>query len=808
MPGKEVSPWQLSDQDGARWVFPALREDAVNQYCDFLHRFECSSTDVDVVLRISADTDFVVSLNGTRVGHGQYSDYPDAKTYERFPLQGLLQEGENLLAVTVFYNGRSSSVYRRGEPGLVFEARGEELLTASGVETRCRQDPSYHSGDIAVVSGQLFYTFGYDARGEDGFDASADYAASDSWRPVKAAEAGVPADRRVLRSRPVQRLVDGGLTPAAFVATGLFRRDFAAVEQHFASKIADDGLSGIRLEDGTLVSVAWLMQRDDLSAIRTSELFGVGTGFAVDAAKDGLSPKLASLGARDGIYMVFDLGCEEVGHIELDLEAPAGMVVDMGYGEHLDDLRVRTSIGSRSFAARYVAGGGRRTFRHEFQRWSGRYLALHLHGLDFTLHSIGLRRCMYPVALRGELQTGDKLKQRVLSVARRTLHLCMHEHYEDTPWREQALYANDARTQALCGYYAFGETDFPKSSFALLGNGMREDGFLYLTAPAMPPPTIPSFTLVWMLAVRDHVLYSGDDSLAREFLPQIDSMLKAFLSEMAEGLLPLRQGPGIWHFYDWTTGMSGYDDKALAAGLRFDAPLNSFLVLALEAACQMHEWLELPGGESFKDAAGAIKRSMRERFWDEELGLFQTHAQSDVYSELTQALAVLAGAVAGDDALAVLAKLASDDSGLVPASLSQSFYTFEAMMTRKDLFGEAVLARIERLWGSMLAQGATTFWETLRGASDFSNAGSLCHGWSAVPLYVYYHDLLGVRPLTPGYKTFAVDPLYAAGDRLQGTLPVPGGEIRYGWTMKEGRPCESLDAPDGCKRIESGQANE
>ena len=31
----------------------------------------------------------------------------------------------------------------------------------------------------------------------------------------------------------------------------------------------------------------------------------------------------------------------------------------------------------------------------------------------------------------------------------------MMEHYVDTPWREQCLYAFDARNQMLCGYYAF-----------------------------------------------------------------------------------------------------------------------------------------------------------------------------------------------------------------------------------------------------------------------------------------------------------------------------------------------------------------
>lgn len=47
----------------------------------------------------------------------------------------------------------------------------------------------------------------------------------------------------------------------------------------------------------------------------------------------------------------------------------------------------------------------------------------------------------------------------------------------------------------------------------------------------------------------------------------------------------------------------------------------------------------------------------------------------------------------------------------------------------------------------MLKRGADTFWETDKGADDFSRAGSLCHGWSAVPVYMfgkyYAEDVFG-----------------------------------------------------------------
>ena len=47
---------------------------------------------------------------------------------------------------------------------------------------------------------------------------------------------------------------------------------------------------------------------------------------------------------------------------------------------------------------------------------------------------------------------------------------------------------------------------------------------------------------------------------------------------------------------------------------------------------------------------------------------------------------------------------------------------------------------IRRKYGYMLEQGGTTFWETEKGWQDFDGAGSLCHGWSAIP--VFYLSIL------------------------------------------------------------------
>lgn len=795
--------WKITQDGSARWIFPEREADTVNQYADFLHVFECGSPASGAALLISADTDFAVWLNGTFIGQGQYSNYPDAKTYESFPLDGVIRAGRNVLAVTVFYNGRTSSVYRRGDAGLLFEVRdGAGVLAASGTDTLCRTNPCYHSGPIAIVSGQLAYTFGYDARGEDGFHKDG-YLPGGEWRCVSESEARMPAERAVLESRPIPQLVDGGSTKASLVDSGLFRCNVDLAESEYKAKSREHTAAGLVLTEGAPVSPAWLMQKAVMSAVSTDELAKVTQGSPLNDLENGLRVEVADLSGQDGVYLVFDLGREEVGHLELEIRADDGTIVDIGYGEHLDDGRVRTFVGRRNFAGRYICREGEQRFEHPFLRWAGRYLQMNVYARRFTVKKLNLRRCEYPVQVRGEIGTGSDLHDRIVEVGCRTLHLCMHEHYEDTPWREQALYANDARTQALCGYYAFGETAMPSASFALLGNGLREDGFLHLTAPAQPGLTIPSFTLVWMLAVRDHYLYSGDDRLARAFLSQICSMLRAFLDERKGGLLPLRRAKGIWHFYDWSAGMSGYSDEEFAEGLEVDAPLNCYLILALEAAVQMLGWCGEAGGDDLMVAVGELRDAVAAQFWDPAEKAFRTHAKMDRLAELTQALAVL-GRV-GDESMraAVLARMAGPDSGFAGPGLSQSFYTFEALMTEREKYGPEVLRRIETTWGMMLDAGATTFWETITGASDFNNAGSLCHGWSAAPLYVLYHDILGVRPLEPGFRTFAVEPLSQAVGAGSGSVPVPCGEISVSWGRSDsGETLCDVTAPAELKRIE------
>ena len=82
------------------------------------------------------------------------------------------------------------------------------------------------------------------------------------------------------------------------------------------------------------------------------------------------------------------------------------------------------------------------------------------------------------------------------------------------------------------------------------------------------------------------------------------------------------------------------------------------------------------------------------------------------------------------------------DGCFTEASLSMKCFKYDALlMTDFSRWKDYVLEDIRRDYRKMLDAGATTVWETIEGASAFGNAGSLCHGWSAMPVY-YFHKIL------------------------------------------------------------------
>ena len=88
----------------------------------------------------------------------------------------------------------------------------------------------------------------------------------------------------------------------------------------------------------------------------------------------------------------------------------------------------------------------------------------------------------------------------------------------------------------------------------------------------------------------------------------------------------------------------------------------------------------------------------------------------------------------------ILSEISLSDGSVSESAFSVSD-TLDLLSYGGNQYKDYILSDIRVKYSRMLNQGATTFWETEKGAADFDNAGSLCHGWSAMPVF-YLNELL------------------------------------------------------------------
>jgi len=681
----------------AKWIWEEGYGGA-NTYVTFYDLVELTGSADKCVMYLSVDTNYCLEINGDVVSMGQYTDYPFDKVYDAIDLSAHLIPGENRIVIRCWHQGVDTSTARNETAGLIYEIqRDGEVLAFSSTDTFSAPETEYDMGDIGFVTWQLGHTFHY----YSGRAASEEPPTVEVDKPMPA------------RLRPIKKLVVGDDEPAVLTVNGTFRDTC-------------EGSLGQRMQYAALTFKDPNIDRPLPNA-------------------DGI--RLICDNEDDGIFAIIDTSRENAGILSIDIEVDEECDIFIGWGEHLDDCRVRAYVGERNFCALYHASKGRNRWVNPFRRLGLRYMQLHIYTKSALIRYAGIKTTDYPLDYQAKFTCADSLHTKIYEVSKRTLHMSMHEHYEDCPWREQALYSMDSRNQMLCGYYAFREYDFPKASIRLIAQSIRDDNLLELCSPARVHTTIPSFSAIFLTQVYEYLQHSGDREFAHEMLPVMQRIAQGFCDRTDEitGLQPCFDA-SYWDFYEWQPGLHGtVDGFAEDVSVRFDAPLCAFVSLAYRSLADLMDELGCDGS-FWREKHLELNKAINRAFWNEEKGCYWSYMNRSGecihLSELTNALIVFADGAEGERLESVLAHLAAGD--LLSITLSHSIFKYEALMRCPEKYARTVFGDIAKQWGYMLYHGATTFWETILGEEDFSNAGSLCHGWSAVPIYFYHKYALAM----------------------------------------------------------------
>ena len=486
----------------------------------------------------------------------------------------------------------------------------------------------------------------------------------------------------------------------------------------------------------------------------------------------------------DGYYIIVDLKKETVGYLDIKINLPSGAIVDISHGEHLDDGRVRSLIGPRNFTDRYIAKDGWNHIFYSHRRIGARFIELHItncNDYQVEFNYATLVPTEVPLPAETYFVCEDRLLQKINEVSIDTLKLCMHEHYEDCPWREQGLYPYDSRNQILYGYHIWGNYDYAAACLDLLGKSYDGNRYLELTSPGYTTKTIPVFTMVWITELYEYYLYSGSIKLTNKWIEQVDAIINAALKETVEdnpNLYHSGIGDKIWNFSEWNGKLSSLKEHP-------QAPYNVYFVEAMRAAAKLHQSIGNDSRALFlQEKADNLGKAIEEACYSSSMKCYSAVANIDDEGyEHIQAI-MLANELVPEDRITPL-HLKFSQGQLKGIDFSALFYLVQAMIKGNSWSRKFLIDYLRKILEPVVLSGATSLWETRQGADDFSLAGSLCHGWSSVMPYVCKHVLLGITPLAPGFKKFEVKPFASTFSYLKGSMPTPWGPIKVSWEKKD-----------------------
>ena len=640
----------------SRWIWKSGFE-GKDLYCDFTDAFEYCTGKVTV--KISADSNYALWINGALVESGQYGDYPHYKVYDEFDITKFCRPGNNVVAITVWYYGKTTLCYYPGNAALRYEIWNDgELKSYSSENTLCRQSKEYQSGLCRMITTQMGYSYHCDLTGDDG------------WRTGGGADfelSCLVAQDLPMYLRPIKKLM--------------------------------------------------LLEKREVETLKS----------------------------EDGKHFLYDIGEEEVGYLTLKLKSSKKQKILISYGEHIKDGCVRRIIGPRDFSVEITLNEGENVYMNPFRRFGLRYIEVFA---EYPIEPEYITVVPTPYPLEKKIpDLRDPLDRRIYEVCVRTLELCMHEHYEDCPWREQSLYCMDSRNQMLCGYYCFGEREYPRANLKLMSEDRRNDQLLSICFPSKDYATpnglaIPSFSLHWYTQMREYITCTGDTSLATEVYPKLLSVIKAFTDRIENGgCIKSFEGKEYWNYYEWSDGLAG--TLGTSQSNLCEAALNLLLIIALRNMAAISN--AIGKEDQFTKYIPQLKTSVRKLFFDPDKGLFINSNEDSKVSELVNALAVLADVCTDEEAERIAKALTDESSGLTPVTLSMLCFKYDALLKLGfERHKEYILSDIRKQYKVMLDAGATTFWEK---ADIFATgAGSHCHGWSALP--VYYYEIFSGKECT------------------------------------------------------------
>ena len=479
----------------------------------------------------------------------------------------------------------------------------------------------------------------------------------------------------------------------------------------------------------------------------------------------------------DAPSILLDFGREISGRLFVESASPSDSVLSIAYGESEIEA-LATGLTPTQQGGNYlgtnilevpgngIARGPKSGFRYVRIRF--------LRGAPVTaFKSIRAEGIYYPVTYSGSFESSDPLLNRIWETGAYTAHLCMQDGIWDAVKRDRGRWVGDLDMEGRVISTAFGDRKQIVDTLRALvpANGGHVNG-------------IPSYTALWVTSLADLYQHSGD----KAFLVSEHNDLLKILAVMdasldSRGLFD--NAKHHWLFVDWSPGLYAYTPEA-RLGTQFQ------YIRGYRAAATLLRALgDTTNAQRYADQSEKSLNALR-TLRDSNTSTYGATWQLNTLAALVDDPAIRPALWT-----AVLSHVKQDAPTDQVISPYFNGYLIDAMAAT-DHRREA-LDWIRTYWGGMLAERATSFWESydlrwpksnphlsLQADGTSGYFVSLAHGWSSGPTAWLSENVLGITPASPGYDTVSIHPNLLGLDFANGSVPTPHGPITIRISKQKG----------------------
>ena len=770
-----------------KWIWTADPTEGEGDFVYFRREFELSSVPPAAVLRSAADREYALWVNGCFVGRGLISD-PRFKRYDTRDVSALLRRGKNCIAALVYHD---ISIHRwtvcPEAHGFLCQLEAGQFTLVSDEAWAARRSEAYLAG---VRFDDTTMAEIYDSR-----------QAPAGWEQIGFDDAQWP--RAVAVIARVHRLFRAKRPQARFFPwIHLVPADVAehAYKRRLPVRVVQCG-EVLQRREASPQDVAVRLSLEQVQPCEKAKVEHVeallenGASAVLVCNSDPNESGDTFDGLRNAT-VVLDFGQLMNARLGFRLKAPAGARIDIGYSYRLEDGRVIPYVSLRTpMADQYTTREGEQEWQ-TFQWRHCRYVQLtfrDLHG-EIELFNVWAEEVRNPFAERGEFVCCDPLLNQAFVMSRRTADLCVVDHTMDNASRERRQHGGDCSGILRVFWACFGDVAVGRKYFVQHMEGQHGTGIHRGAYPGVEEAeeSLMGHTLSFVLRLYEHyMLYADADLVARLWLgiERLVEMCCSFLDE--EGLMPL---PPYGIFFDW------------ADLQREDYPfiLNAWCCEVLRRAAVLGEAVgRTTQVARWRAAARLLAEGLRERWWNEERGVFSDclidAKASEHISEHANSLAIIFGIATSAQTQRIMDAYSKDRAAFGAASPGW-IHLPEAFIRagRVDL----AIDWIHRHFSRLIAMGLETvpevwtlYGEQTPGTWRCRNSRAVAQGAGLGVPWALLTELCGIQPLKPGFQTVRFAPQPGPLESFRGSFPGPDGEYSLAYEKRNGESVVEIALP-------------